>query len=43
MKWAQFEDPVSHMCIAGVVVAYWSLTQEAAGSSPFKQRQIFCH
>ena len=23
------------MCIAGTVVAYWSLTQEVAGSSPF--------
>ena len=28
--------PVSHMCFAGVVVAFWSLTQEVAGSNPFK-------
>ena len=35
MNWAQFKDPVSHMCLAGTVVACWSLTQEVAGSSPF--------
>ena len=31
MNWAQFKDPVSHMCLAGTVVACWSLTQEVAG------------
>ena len=36
MNWTQFKDPVSHMCLAGAVVASWSLTQEVAGSSPFK-------
>ena len=35
MNWAQFKDPVSHMCLAGAVVASWSLTQVVAGSSPF--------
>ena len=35
MNRAQFMDPVSHMCLAGPVVASWSLTQEVAGSSPF--------
>ena len=35
MNWAEFKDPVSHMCLAGAVVASWSLTQEVAGSSPF--------
>ena len=30
MNWAQFKDPVSHMCLAGAVVA-----QEVAGLSPF--------
>ena len=35
MNWAQFEDPVSHMCLAGTVVASWSLTQEVPGSHPF--------
>ena len=35
MNWAQFKDPVSHMCLAGTVVISWSLTQEVAGSSPF--------
>ena len=35
MKWAQFKDPVSHMCLVGAVVASWSLTQEVAGLSPF--------
>ena len=31
MNWAQFKDPVSHMCLAGTVVVSWSLTQEVAG------------
>ena len=35
MNCVQFKDPVSHMCLAGTVVASWSLTQEVAGSSPF--------
>ena len=37
MNWAQFKDPVSHMCLAGAVVASWSLTRGGweAGSSPF--------
>ena len=35
MNWTQFKDPVSHMCLAGAVVASWSLTEEVAGSSPF--------
>ena len=35
MNWAQFKDPVSHMCLAGTVVVSWSLTQEFPGLSPF--------
>ena len=35
MNWAQFKDPVSHMCLAGTVVVSWSLTQEVASSNPF--------
>ena len=35
MNWPQFKHPVSHMCLAGAVVASWCLTQEVAGSSPF--------
>ena len=31
---------VSHMCLAGAVVASWSLTQEVAGSSPFTVIQL---
>ena len=31
MNWPQFKDPVSHMCLAGTMVASWSLTQEVAG------------
>ena len=31
MNWAQFKDPISHMGLAGTVVASWSLTQEMAG------------
>ena len=25
MNWAQFKDPVCHMCLAGAVVACWPL------------------
>ena len=35
MNWSQSKDPVSHMCLAGAVVASWSLTQEVTDSSPF--------
>ena len=35
MNWAQFKDPVSHMCLAGAVVASWFVTQEVTGLSPF--------
>ena len=31
----KFKDPVSHMCLAGALVASWSLTQEVAGLSLF--------
>ena len=40
MNWAQFKDPTTHMCLAGVVVASWSLTQEVAGSNPFTVMKI---
>ena len=35
MNQGQFKDPVSHMCLAGAVVASWSLRQEMTGSSLF--------
>ena len=35
MNWNQFKDPTSNVCLAGTVVACWSLTQEMASSSPF--------
>ena len=35
MNRAQFKDPVSHMCLAGAMVATWSLMQEVTGLSPF--------
>ena len=38
MYWAQFKDNVSHMCVAGTVVATWYLTKEVAGSSPFNDK-----
>ena len=31
MNRAQFKDPVSHMHLAGALVASWSITQEVAG------------
>ena len=33
MNRGQFKDPVSDMCLAGTVVASWSLMQEMAGLS----------
>ena len=42
MNWAQFKDPVSHMCLAGAVIASWSFRQEVAGSS-LLMTNIFCH
>ena len=41
MNWAQFKDPVSHMCCAGTVVASWSLTQEVSSSSPFDDKYFY--
>ena len=35
MNRSQFKDPISHMCLLGAVVAFWSLTREVVGSSPF--------
>ena len=35
IKWNQFKVFVSHMCLAGAVVASWSLMQEVAGSNAF--------
>ena len=35
MNLAQFKDPVSHICLAGAVVASWSVTQEVASLYPF--------
>ena len=30
MNWAKFKNPISHMCLAGAVVACQFLTQEVA-------------
>ena len=27
MNWAQFKDPVSHVCLADTLAVFWSLTQ----------------
>ena len=35
MNWDPFKDPVSHMCLAGTVVASWSLTEQVADLNPF--------
>ena len=35
MNWTEFKDPVSHVCLAGAMVASWSLTQEVAGLNTF--------
>ena len=36
MNWAQFEDPVSHMCLACAVVACWSLLHNRWLSGKFE-------
>ena len=41
MNWAQFEDPLYYLCLAGTVVTYWSLTQEVAGSNNLLKRILF--
>ena len=38
---SQFKDPVSHMGLAGAVVASWSPTHEVAGLNPFTVMTIF--
>ena len=40
MNWAQFKDPVSDMCLAGTVVASWSLTQEVVG---WQVQALYCN
>ena len=40
VNWAQFKGPVLHTCLAGTVVASWSLTQEVADSSPFNDKYL---
>ena len=42
MNWAQFKDLASHMCLAGAVVASWSLIQGVASLSPFTIRKRSC-
>ena len=40
MNWDQLKSLVSQMCLAGIVLASWSLTQEVAGSSPFNDKYL---
>ena len=35
MNRANYKDPISHVCLAGAVVASWSLKQEVADLTPF--------
>ena len=35
MNWGQIKDPVYRLCLAGTVVASWSVTLEATNSNPF--------
>ena len=44
MNWSHFKYLVSHMCLAGAVVASWSLTQEDGRFKPFYcNDKYFCH
>ena len=38
MNWVQLKDPVSHVCLADARVAFWSLTQEVTGLSPYNDK-----
>ena len=40
MNWGHFKDPVSHLCLSGVVVTSWFLTQDVAGSHPFDDKYL---
>ena len=42
MNRGQFKDPVSHLCLAGAVVAPWCLTQEVASANLFDEK-YFSH
>ena len=35
MNWGKFKDHVSHMCLTGAVVAFWSLMQVVGSLIPF--------
>ena len=36
MNWGAFKDPLCYLCLAGLMVTPWSLTQNVAGSNnPF--------
>ena len=40
----KFKDHISHMSLAGAIIASWSLTQEVAGSNYFAEMtNIFGH
>ena len=41
MNRAQFKDPTSHMCLAGVVVACWFVAQEVVGSNTHFLQKYF--
>ena len=45
MDWGEFKDPGSHMCLAGTMVASWSLTNTRGGMfEPFYCRnKYFSH
>ena len=40
MNWAQFKDLVSHVYLAGTVVASWSLTEEVTRSNMKTLRKL---
>ena len=40
MNWAQFKDPVSHMCLTGAVVACWSLKFFVTEFAEFSEKHL---
>ena len=40
INWAQYKDPVSHMRLAGAVIACWSITLEFVGLSCFNDKHF---
>ena len=41
MNWAQFKDPVSHLCLDGTVVVCWLVAQVVVGLNTHSLEKYF--